>query len=182
MRDGRRTGDMCENRKVRFCNISDECRTSPDDFDRKDMLVWMFSFMAMMVMMMASCIGQWTCTLGEIFRKCTECCSNSIREWLLIGCFIEWCGISIVLLYMTDSLPIFKFSETVIQIMWTYVVIRDVVEGVSMISEVPDRWLRPGKRKFTLDLNGSIANHGKAIWRYVLKRSAERSKVSLREF
>ena len=48
---------------------------------------------------------------------------------------------------MTDSLPVFKFSETVIQIMWTFVVMRDVVEGVSMISEVPDRWLRPGKRK-----------------------------------
>ena len=62
MRDGRRIGDMCENRKVRFCYISDECRTSLDDFDRKDMLVWMFSFMAMMVMMMVSCIGQWTCT------------------------------------------------------------------------------------------------------------------------
>ena len=81
---------------------------------------------------------------------------------------------------MTDSLTIFKFSETVIQTMWIYVVMRDVVEGV--ISGVPDRWLRPGKRKFTLDLNGSIANHGKAIWRYVLKRNAERSKVSLREF
>ena len=51
-----------------------------------------------------------------------------------------------------------------------------------MISEVPDRWLRPGKRKFTLDLNGSIANQGKAIWRYVLKRSAERSKASVKEF
>ena len=87
-----------------------------------------------------------------------------------------------VLLYMTDSLPIFKFSETVIQIMWTYVVMRDIVEGVSMISEVSDWWLQPGKRKFTVDLNGSIAKHGKAIWRYVLKRSAERSKVSLREF
>ena len=155
MRDGRRTGDMCENRKVRLCNITDECRTSPDDFYRKDVLVWIFSFIAMMVMMMASCIGKWSCTLGEI---------------------------GIVLVYVTDSLPIFKFSETVIQIMWTYVVMRDVVEGVSMISEVPDRWLRPGKRKFTVDLNGSIANHGKAIWRYVLKRSAERSKVSLREF
>ena len=69
-----------------------------------------------------------------------------------------------------------------IQIMWIYVVIRDVVEGVSMISEVPEWWQRPGKQKFTVDLNGSIANHGKAIWRYVLKRSAERSKVSLREF
>ena len=182
MRDGRRTGDMYENGKVRFCNITDECRTSPDEFDRKDMIVWIFSFMAMMVMMMASCIGQWTCTLGEIFRKGAGDCSKRIREWLLTGCFTECCRIGIVLLYMTDSLPIFKFSETVIQIMWTYVVIRDVVEGVSMISEVPDRWLRPGKRKFTLDLNGSIANHGKAIWRYVLKRSAERSKVSLREF
>ena len=85
----RRTGDMYENRKVRICNISDECRTSPDDFDREDMLVWIFSFMAMMVMMMASCIGQWTCTLGEIFRKGTECCSKRIRGWLLTGCFIE---------------------------------------------------------------------------------------------
>ena len=60
--------------------------------------------------------------------------------------------------------------------------IRDVVNRVRMISEVPDWWLRPGKRKFAVDLNGSIANHGKAILRYVLKRSAERSKVSLREF
>ena len=182
MRDGRRTGDMYEDGKVRFCNITDECRTSPDEFDRKDMIVWIFSFMAMMVMMMVSCIGQWTCTLGEIFRKGTECCSKRIRGWLLTGCFTKCCRIDIVLLYMTDSLTIFKFSETVIQIMWTYVVMLDVVEGVSMISEVPDRWLRPGKRKFTMDLNGSIANHGKAIWRYVLKRSAERSKVSLREF
>ena len=182
MRDGRRTGDMYEDRKVRFCNITDECKTSPDDIHRKDALVWMFSFMAMMVMMMVSCIGQRTCTLGEIFRKGTECCSKRIRGWLLTGCFIECCRISIVLLYMMDSLPIFKFSETVIQTMWTFVVMRDVVEGVSMISEVPDRWLRPGKRKFMVDLNGSIVNHGKAIWRYVLKRSAERSKVSLREF
>ena len=182
MEYGRRTGDMYEDGKVRFCNITDECRTSPDEFDRKDMIVWIFSFMAMMVMMMASSIGQWTCTLGEIFRKGTEDCSKRIRGWLLTGCFTECCRIGIVLLYMTDSLPIFKFSETVIQIMWTFVVMRDVVEGVSMISEVPDRWLRPGKRKFTLDLNGSIANHGKAIWRYVLKRSAERSKASVKKF
>ena len=54
MRDGRRTGDMCKNRKVRFCNMTDEYKTSPDEFDRKDMLVWIFSFTAMMVMMMAS--------------------------------------------------------------------------------------------------------------------------------
>ena len=138
MRDGRRTGDMYDNRKVRFCNNTDECKTGPDDFDRKDVLVWILSFMAMMVMMMTSCIGQRTCTLGKIFRKGTECCSKRIRGWLLTGCFIECCRIGIVLLYMTDSLPIFKFTETVIQIMWTYVVIRDVVEGVSMISEVPD--------------------------------------------
>ena len=182
MRDGRRTGDMYEDRKVRFCNITDECKTRPVDIDRKDALVWIFSFMAMMVMMMASCIGQWTCTLGEIFRKGAGDCSKRIREWLLTGCYTECCRIGIVLLYMTDSLPIFKFSETVIQIMWTFVVMRDVVEGVSMISEVPDWWLRPGKRKFTMDLNGSIANHGKAIWRYVLKRSGERSKASGKEF
>ena len=169
-------------RKVRFCNITDECKTSPDDINRKDALVWIFSFMTMMVMMMTSCIGQWTRTLGKIFRKGAECCSKRIRGRLLTSCFIECCKMSIVLLYMRDDLPISMFSETVIQIMWTYVVMRDVVEGVSMISEVPDWWLRPGKRKFTVDLNGSIANHGKAIWRYVLKRSAERSKVSLREF
>ena len=122
MRDGRRTGDMYENRKVRFCNITDECKTSPDDSDRIDVLVWIFSFMAMMRMMIASCIGQWTCTLGEIFRKGTECCNKRIREWLLTGCFIECCRIGIILLYMTDNLPCFKFSETVMQIMWTYVV------------------------------------------------------------
>ena len=58
--DGGKPVCMYENSKVRFCNITDECRTSPDDFDREDMLVWIFSFMAMMVMMMASCIGQWT--------------------------------------------------------------------------------------------------------------------------
>ena len=178
----RKTVIMFQERKVSFSSSTDECRTSPDEFDRKDMIVWIFSFMAMMVMMMASCIGKWTCTLGEIFRKGTECCSKRIKGWLLTGSFTECCRIGIVLLYMTDSLTIFRFSETVIQIMWTYVVIRDVVEGVSMISEVPDRWLQPGKRKFTVDLNGSIANHGKTIWRYVLKRSAERSKVSLREF
>ena len=74
----------------------------------------------MIVMMMASCIGQWTCTLGEIFKKGTECCSRSIREWRLTGCFIECCRMSIVSLYMTDDLPIFKFSETMIQTMWTY--------------------------------------------------------------
>ena len=182
MRDGRRTGDMYENRKVRFCNITDECKTSQDDFDRKDVLKWIVSFMAMMRIMMASCIGQWTCTLGEIFRKGTECCSKRIRGWLLTGCVIECCRMSIVLLYVTDNLPNFKFSEIIIQIMWTYVVIRDVVEVVSMISEVPDWWLRPGKRKSTVNISGNIANQGKAIWRYVLKRSAERSKVSLREF
>ena len=137
--------------------------------------------MMTMMMMIASCIEKWTYTLGKIFRKGTECGSKRIRGWLLTGCFIECCRMSIVLLYMADSLPIFKFSETVIEAMWIYVVIRDVVEGVSMIIEVPDWWLRPGKRKFTLDLNGSIANHGKAIWSYVLKRSAERSKVRLRE-
>ena len=161
----RKTKNMLPEMKVSFCNISDECRTSPDDFEREDMLARIFSFMMTMI---ALCIGKWTCTLGKIFWKGTECCSKRIRGWLLTGCFIECCRIGIVLLYMKDSLPIFKFSETVIQIMWTYVVIRDVIEGVSLISEVPDWWLRPGKQKFTVDLNGSIAKHGKAIWRYVL--------------
>ena len=54
--------------------------------------------------------------------------------------------------------------------------IRCVVKGVSIISEVPDWLLRPGKRKFSVNINDIIANHGKAIWRYMLKRSAERSK------
>ena len=156
--DGRKTVCICQERKVSFCNITDGYKTSSDDFDRKDVLVWIFSFMGMMVMMMASCIGQWTCTLGKIFRKGTECCSKRIREWLLTGCFIKCCRIGIVLLYMTDNLPCFKFSETVMQIMWTYVVMRDVVEGLSLISEVPDWWLRPGKRKFTVDLNRQKGN------------------------
>ena len=147
----------------------------------KSVLVWIFSFMNMLMLMMVFSIGQWTFTVGKIFRKGTESCSRRIRRWLLACCFIECCRIGIVLLYMTDSLPIFKFSETVMQIMWTYVVIRDVVEGVSMIIEVPDWWLRPGKRKFTVNINGSIVNHSE-IWRYVLKISAERSKDSLREF
>ena len=56
--DGRKTVCLYQERKVSFCNISDECKTSPDDFDRKDVLVWIFSFMAMMRMIMASCIGQ----------------------------------------------------------------------------------------------------------------------------
>ena len=159
MEERRKTVCIYQERKVSFCNFSDECRTSPDDFDREDMLVWIFSFMMTMMMMIASCIGQWTCTLGKIFRKGGESCSKRIKGWLLTGCFIEWYGISIVLLYMTDGLTNFKFSETVIQIMWTYVVMRDIFEGVSMISEVPDRWLRPGKEKFTVDLNSSIANH-----------------------
>ena len=96
--DGRKTVCIYQERQVSFCNTSDEDKTSPDDFDRKDVLEWIVSFMAMMRIMMASCIGQWTCTLGEIFRKGTECCSKRIRGWLLTGCFIEWCGISIVLL------------------------------------------------------------------------------------
>ena len=90
MRDGRRTGDMYENRKVSFCNSTDECKTSPDDFDnRKGVIIWIVSFLPMMVMMMASCIGQWTCTLGKIFRKGTESCSKRIRRWLSAFCFIE---------------------------------------------------------------------------------------------
>ena len=86
MGDGRRTENMYEDRKVRVCNITDECKTSPDDIDRKDALVWIFSFMAMMVMMMASCIGQWTCTLAEIFRKGAGDCSKRIRGWLSACC------------------------------------------------------------------------------------------------
>ena len=69
MRDGRRTGDMYEDGKVRFCNITDECRTSPDDFDREDMLVRILSFMMTMMMMIASCIGKWACTLGKMSGK-----------------------------------------------------------------------------------------------------------------
>ena len=33
--DGKRTRDMYEDRKVSFCNIADECKTSPDDFDNR---------------------------------------------------------------------------------------------------------------------------------------------------
>ena len=143
------------------------------------MLYWIFSFMTMimmMMMMMTSCLGQWTCTLGKIFREGAERYSKRIRGWLAACWFIECYRISIVLFYETDVLPDWTFSETVMLFMWIYVVIRCFVEGVSIISEEPDWWLWPGKWKFTVHIKGSIANHGKAIWRYVLKRSAERSK------
>ena len=38
-KDGRKTVCIYQERKVSFCNITDECKTSPDDFDRKDVLV-----------------------------------------------------------------------------------------------------------------------------------------------
>ena len=184
--DGRKPLCMYQEKIVSIFNSADGCRAKADDFNRKGVIVWIFSFMIMMMMMMmmmmASCIGQCTCTLSKMFRKGAESCSKRIRGWLPPCCFIDCCRISIVLLYMTDDLPNFKFSETVMQIMWTDVVIRDVVEGVNIISEVPDWSVRPGKWKFRVNINGNIANHEKAIWRYVLKRSAERSNDSLREF
>ena len=150
-------------------------------YQENGMLCWIFSFMTMMIMMMmmmmmTSCLGQWTCTLSKIFREGAERCSKKIRGWLAACCFKECYRISIVLFYETDELPDWTFSETVMLFMWIYLVIRGVVEEVSIISEVPDWWLRPGKRKFTVYINGSIANRRKAIWRFVLKRSAERSK------
>ena len=54
--DCRKTVNMYQERIVSFCNRTDGCKTSPDDFDRKGVLVWIFSFMTMMMMMMASCI------------------------------------------------------------------------------------------------------------------------------
>ena len=111
------------------------------------MLFWIFRFMTMIMMMMASCLGQWTCTLGKIFRKGAESCSKRIREWLVASCFIECYRIGIVLLSVTDDLRNFKFSETVMQFMWNDVVIPCVVEGVSIINEVHDWCLRRGKRK-----------------------------------
>ena len=38
---------------------------------------------------MATCIGQWTHTLGKIFGKGSESCSKIIRGWLPACCFIE---------------------------------------------------------------------------------------------
>ena len=49
------------------------------------------------------------------------------------------------------------------------------MQEVRIISVETDWWLQPGRRKFTVSFNDYIANHVKAIWRYVLKRSAERS-------
>ena len=87
----RKTVNMFQERKVSFSSSTDECKTSPDEFDnRKGVIIWIFSFMAMMVML--SCIGQWTCTLGEIFRKGTECYSKRIRGWLMTGCFTNVAG------------------------------------------------------------------------------------------
>ena len=91
-------GRLQENQEriVSFCNSTDGCKTSPDDFDRKGVVVWIFSFMTIMMMMMASCIGQCTCTLSKIFRKGTESCSKRIRGWLPTCCLIECCRISII--------------------------------------------------------------------------------------
>ena len=72
---------------------------------------------------------------------------------------------------MTDDLPNYKFPETVMQIIWTYVVMQDVVEGVSMISGVPDWWLRPGKRKFTGNISGSIGIMGRQCGVMCLKEA-----------
>ena len=41
--DGRKTVCIYQDRMVRFCNITDECKTSRDDFDRKDVLVWILA-------------------------------------------------------------------------------------------------------------------------------------------
>ena len=68
MRDGKRTRYMYQDRKGGLCNIADGCRPKADEGNRKGVIVRIFSFM-MTVMMMASSIGQWTCTLGKIFRK-----------------------------------------------------------------------------------------------------------------
>ena len=62
MEDGKRTRYMYQGRKVSLCNITDGCRPKADEGNRKGLIIWIFSFMAMMVMMIASCIGQWTCT------------------------------------------------------------------------------------------------------------------------
>ena len=115
--DGRKTVCMYQGKIVSICNSADGCMAKADDFNSKGLIDWIFSFM--MMMNMASCIGQCTCTLSKIFRKGTESCSKRIRGWLPTCCFIKCYKIGIVLLYMTDNLPNFKFSETVTQIMWT---------------------------------------------------------------
>ena len=56
---------------VSIFNSADGCRANADDFDRKAVIVWIFSFMTMMMIIMASCTGKCTCTLGKIFRKGT---------------------------------------------------------------------------------------------------------------
>ena len=90
--------------------------------------------MAMMVLM-APCIGQSTQTKGKIFRKGAESCSERIKGWLAACSFIECSRTCIVLFYETNSLPSFKFSESVMKIMWIYVVKQCVVNGVGIISE-----------------------------------------------
>ena len=117
---------MYQERIVSICNSADGCRAKAENFDRK-VLVWIYSFMTMMVMMMVSCIAQWTCTIGKIFRNGAESCSKRNRGWLPACCFIECYIIGIDLFYVMDDLPNFKFSEMVMQIMWAYVVMFDVL-------------------------------------------------------
>ena len=119
LRDGKKTVYLYQERIVSFCNITDKYRKKADDndFQGNCMLCLIFSFMTMIMMIMTSCLGQWTCTLGKIFREGVERCSKRIRGWLAACCFIECYRISIVLFYETDNLPNFKFSEIVMQFM-----------------------------------------------------------------
>ena len=98
----RKTVSMYKEKIVSIFNSADGYRAKADDFDRKGVIVWIFSFMTMTMMIMASCKGQWTCKLGKIFRKGAESCSKRIRGWLRACCFIECYRIGKVLLYMKD--------------------------------------------------------------------------------
>ena len=57
---GRKTVYMYQERIVSFCNSTDRFRTNADDNDlqRNGVLIWISSFITMIVMKMASCIGQ----------------------------------------------------------------------------------------------------------------------------
>ena len=49
---------MYQEKIVSIYNSTDGCRAQADDFNRKVVLVWMFCFMAMMMMMLATFIRQ----------------------------------------------------------------------------------------------------------------------------
>ena len=58
-KSGRKTVCMYQENIVSIFDSADGYRVKADDFDRKGVIAWMFSFMTMMMLMMASCMDMY---------------------------------------------------------------------------------------------------------------------------